>query len=52
MVKDECILVNEQDVVTGHANKYQSHRCGGGGCLAGAHIGDRGSHCSHMLCGR
>ena len=29
MVKDECILVDERDVVTGHANKYQSHRCVG-----------------------
>lgn len=28
MVKDECILVDEQDNVMGHANKYQSHRCG------------------------
>ncbi len=26
MVKDECILVDEQDNVTGHANKYKSHR--------------------------
>lgn len=26
MVKDECILVDEQDNITGHANKYQSHR--------------------------
>jgi hypothetical protein len=29
MVKDECILVDEADNVTGHANKYKSHRCGG-----------------------
>lgn len=27
MIKDECILVDEADNVTGHANKYQSHRC-------------------------
>ncbi len=27
MLKDECILVDEQDRITGHANKYQSHRC-------------------------
>jgi isopentenyl-diphosphate delta-isomerase len=26
MLKDECILVDEQDRITGHANKYQSHR--------------------------
>lgn len=26
MAKDECILVDEQDRITGHANKYQSHR--------------------------
>ncbi|KAI3425236.1 hypothetical protein D9Q98_009004 [Chlorella vulgaris] len=26
MVKDECILVDDQDNVTGHANKYKSHR--------------------------
>ncbi|KAL4430327.1 hypothetical protein ABPG77_002133 [Micractinium sp. CCAP 211/92] len=26
MIKDECILVDEADNVTGHANKYQSHR--------------------------
>ena len=26
MVKDECVLVDEGDVVTGHANKYTSHR--------------------------
>lgn len=31
MVKDECILVDEADNVTGHANKYRSHRWGGGG---------------------
>ena len=30
MIKDECILVDEADRVTGHANKYQSHRWGGG----------------------
>ena len=29
MLKDECILVDEQDRITGHANKYQSHRCAG-----------------------
>lgn len=26
MIKDECILVDEADNVTGHANKYKSHR--------------------------
>ncbi|EFN53784.1 hypothetical protein CHLNCDRAFT_53578 [Chlorella variabilis] len=26
MAKDECILVDELDNITGHANKYQSHR--------------------------
>lgn len=26
MIKDECILVDESDNITGHANKYQSHR--------------------------
>jgi hypothetical protein len=26
MIKDECILVDEADIVTGHANKYKSHR--------------------------
>lgn len=31
MLKDECILVDEQDRITGHANKYQSHRCAGVG---------------------
>ena len=30
MIKDECILVDEADNVTGHANKYKSHRWGGG----------------------
>ena len=28
MSKDECILVDEADNVTGHANKYKSHRWG------------------------
>ena len=27
MIKDECILVDEADTVTGHASKYDSHRC-------------------------
>lgn len=27
MIKDECILVDAQDRITGHANKYNSHRC-------------------------
>lgn len=26
MIKDECILVDEADNITGHANKYLSHR--------------------------
>lgn len=26
MLKDECILVDEADAITGHANKYTSHR--------------------------
>ena len=26
MKKDECILVDEKDVIIGHASKYQSHR--------------------------
>lgn len=26
MIKDECILVDESDAVTGHASKYDSHR--------------------------
>ena len=26
MIKDECILVDEQDRIVGHANKYTSHR--------------------------
>ncbi|GAB4815759.1 hypothetical protein N2152v2_002805 [Parachlorella kessleri] len=26
MIKDECILVDGQDRITGHANKYSSHR--------------------------
>jgi hypothetical protein len=31
MIKDECILVDEQDRITGHANKYTSHRRAGMG---------------------
>ena len=31
MLKDECILVDEADNITGHANKYNSHRHAGQG---------------------
>jgi hypothetical protein len=31
MLKDECILVDEADNITGHANKYKSHRCAAAG---------------------
>ena len=30
MLKDECILVDDSDRITGHANKYNSHRRVGG----------------------
>ena len=30
MLKDECIVVDEGDNITGHASKYQAHRCGAG----------------------
>lgn len=26
MYKDECIVLDENDAVTGHANKYDCHR--------------------------
>ena len=34
MLKDECILVDENDNITGHANKYNSHRWGWVGTVA------------------
>lgn len=48
MAKDECILVDEDDTVTGHANKYRSHRCVWAGRLGAGGwprvVGRRGEH--------
>lgn len=30
MHSDECIIVDDQDTITGHASKYDSHRYGNG----------------------